>query len=366
MIKFLDLKSQYLSMLEEINSAIYETINNSSYIGGENVKKFEKEFAKFVQASHCIGVANGTDAIEIALTSLELPVNSEVIVPANSFISTSEAVTTSGYRVVFCDICPKSCNIDLDDLKEKITSKTKAVIAVHLYGLPAPLEELLKICNEYDLRLIEDCAQAHGATINKRHVGTFGDVGAFSFYPGKNLGAYGDAGGIITSDNGIAERCRRIANHGRLDKYDHLIEGRNSRLDAIQAAILSAKLNHLNDWTIQRRSIASTYRDLLPNNILLQSVPQGYAHAYHLFVVKTSNRDGLRDFLEKNSVQTGIHYPVALPDLPAYSYMNAKGNFKNASENASSILSLPMGEHLSLDEAKKVSELVSEYLVHNT
>ncbi|WP_435230926.1 DegT/DnrJ/EryC1/StrS family aminotransferase [Pseudopelagicola sp. nBUS_20] len=359
MIKFLDLKKQYDSISAEIDTAIYDTINNSSYIGGASVSKFEEEFGDFAQVPYCIGVANGTDAIEIALKSLGLKPGSEIIVPANSFISTSEAVTNSGYRVIFCDICPETCNISINNLKKKINDNTGAVILVHLYGMPAPIEEIMELCAKRSIKVIEDCAQAHGATSNGRHVGSFGDLGTFSFYPGKNLGAYGDAGAIVTTNGNLAERCRRISNHGRSKKYDHDFEGRNSRLDALQASILSTKLRHLNSWIEKRREIAQIYRSLLPESLLLQKVPSNVQHAYHLFVIRIKNRDRLKAFLEENNVQTGIHYPIALPDLNAYKYMDQNGQFINASSNAKSILSLPMGEHLELKQVEKVVELIN-------
>ena len=362
MIKFLDLKKQYNSISDEIDTAIFDVIGNSSYIGGEQVSKFEMEFAKYVTVKHCIGVANGTDAIEIALKSLNLKPGSEVIVPANSFISTSEAVTNSGHRVVFCDICPESCNIDVNDLKKKITGNTKAIIVVHLYGLPAPIEEIIDLSKKNEIKILEDCAQAHGATVNGKHVGSLGDIGTFSFYPGKNLGAYGDAGAIVTNNSELAEKCRRIANHGRTKKYDHDLEGRNSRLDAIQAAVLLIKLKYLDIWISKRRKIAQVYNDLLPNELLLQNVPQNIEHAFHLFVIRTNDRDGLKVFLEKNQVQTGVHYPIALPDLQAYDYMRQKGKCVNATNNSAGILSLPIGEHLEPDDARHVCSLINAFL----
>ena len=362
MIKFLDLKKQYDAMSNEINAAIFETIKNSSYIGGDQVSNFELEFSKYVSASHCIGVANGTDAIEIAVKSLNLEPDSEIIVPANSFISTSEAVTSAGHRVVFCDICDQSCNIDIDDLKSKITINTRAVLLVHLYGLPAPVEEVAALCQKFDIKILEDCAQAHGATVNGKHVGSFGDIGTFSFYPGKNLGAYGDAGAIVTNNSSLADKCRRISNHGRIKKYDHDLEGRNSRLDSIQAAVLLVKLKYLEAWIDKRRKIAQIYKDLLPNELLLQKVPKNIKHAYHLFVIRTKDRDGLKAFLERNDVQTGIHYPIALPDLKAYDYINQKGTCVNATNNSASILSLPIGEHLEPDDARHVCSLIKAFL----
>lgn len=365
MIKLLDLKKQYETHANEIDEAIRETIRASSFIGGPNVIKFENNFKDFVQTTFCVGVANGTDAIEIGLKSLNLPIKSEVIVPANSFISTSEAVTTGGHKVVFCDIDPQTSNICLKDLKSKITKKTKAIIVVHLYGLPAPINSILKLAKEFDLKIIEDCAQAHGATIKGKHVGSFGDLGTFSFYPGKNLGAYGDAGAIVTSNTLIAEKCRRISNHGRTKKYDHDIEGRNSRLDALQASILSTKLVHLEDWISKRRALAEIYRRKLPEKLLLKAPDEYSEHAYHLFVINTERRDELMRYLEEHGVETGIHYPIALPDLDAYKYLNKRNSCPNATQSARRVLSLPIGEHLSVDEVNTVCELINNFCGDN-
>lgn len=360
-IKFLDLKKQYDSLADEIDDAIRETIRTSSYVGGPNVKKFEDSFKEFVHTAFCVGVANGTDALEIGLRSLNLPMQSEVIVPANSFISTSEAVTTSGHNIVFCDIDPQTSNICVKDLRSKITNRTKAIIVVHLYGLPAPMHSILQLAKEFDLRIIEDCAQAHGAMIEGKHVGSFGDLGTFSFYPGKNLGAYGDAGAIVTSNTSIAEKCRRIANHGRTNKYDHNIEGRNSRLDALQASILSTKLVYLSDWISKRRALADIYREKLPPKLLLSAPHKDFEHAYHLFVIKTDRRDELKRFLERKGVETGIHYPIALPDLDAYTHLGKKNSCAHATQSAGRVLSLPMGEHLSNDEVNAVCEFINQF-----
>ncbi|MBE0594453.1 MAG: DegT/DnrJ/EryC1/StrS family aminotransferase, partial [Gemmatimonadales bacterium] len=236
MIKFLDLYAQYLSIKPDIDAAIANTIRDSAFIGGAGVEGFESSFAAFQSAEHCVGVGNGTDAIEIIIEALGLPRRSEVIVPANSFIASSEAVTRSGCRVVFADVDPRTYLLDPEDVRRRITSRTSAIMAVHLYGQPADMDRLRGIASERGLRIIEDCAQAHGAEYRGRRVGTLGDAGSFSFYPGKNLGAYGDGGAITTNDAALARQCRMIANHGRIDKYNHEFEGRNSRLDGLQAA----------------------------------------------------------------------------------------------------------------------------------
>jgi len=249
-IPFLDLKLQYLSIKDEIDLAVSNVINNTAFIKGENVSNFEINFAKYQNAKYCIGVGNGTDALEIAIESLQLPKNSEIIVPANSFIASSEAVTRSGHKVIFCDCNNNNYTISIKSLKSKITDNTRAIIAVHLYGHPCDMDGIYNVIGTKNIKVIEDCAQAHGAEYKGKKIGSIGDISAFSFYPGKNLGAYGDGGAILTNNKELSQKCIMIANHGRIDKYDHQFEGRNSRLDGLQAAILNVKLKYLDIWTI--------------------------------------------------------------------------------------------------------------------
>ena len=347
-IKFLDLNYQYNLIKDEIDLAIKEVISNTAFIGGKYVKQFEDDFSDYVQATHCVGVANGTDALEIAIEALNLPKESEIIVPANSFISSAEAVTRSGHKVVFCDCDPKNYTISIPSLRSKITRKTKAVMAVHLYGHPCDMDVLKQIAKEHDLKIIEDCAQAHGAEYKGVRVGAIGDVGAFSFYPGKNLGAYGDGGAIVTNSDELAKKCRMIANHGRIEKYNHEFEGRNSRLDGLQAAILSVKLKHLDEWTDARIKVADYYLENL-KNVTDLVLPQREAWAkqvYHLFVVRSKTRDELKDYLQSKDIQTGIHYPIALPKLQAYHYLAQQDEDFFANHHDGELLSLPIGEHM--------------------
>lgn len=363
MVKFLDLKSQYHSIKNEIDSAISDVLESSVFVGGNKVKNFEAEFAGYLGAEYCVGVGNGTDALEIALEALGLPKGSEVLVPANSFIATSESVTRSGLKVVFCDVDPLTHTLCLNDLKAKVTANTKCVIAVHLYGHPCDMHEVLRVAKQFNLKVVEDCAQSHGAEYRGSRVGSIGDISAFSFYPGKNLGAYGDGGAIVTNSSDLAEKCRMIANHGRKEKYDHLFEGRNSRLDSIQAAILSVKLKHLESWTERRISIASRYCEGL-KNIKGLDVPikkEWARHVYHLFVVKTQRRDDLLEFLQANNIQSGIHYPKALPMLEAYSHLNSGDDNPVACMQSENLLSLPMGEHLSDGEVDFVISVVRAF-----
>lgn len=363
MVKFLDLAAQYESIKEAVDNAISETIGRSSFIGGPDLPAFEKEFANFQGTAFCIGVGNGTDAIEIALEALDLPAGAEVIVPANSFIASSEAVTRSGLRVVFCESREDTYCIDVEDVARRITERTAAIIAVHLYGHPCEMKGLLALCQRHGLKLIEDAAQAHGAEYHGNRVGGIGDISTFSFYPGKNLGAYGDGGAILTNDEALALRCRMIANHGRVDKYDHQFEGRNSRLDGLQAAILRAKLPHLDGWILRRNAIAQRYLQALSDlpELTLPRLGDDVRHSFHLFVVRTIRRDALKAHLESKGIQTGIHYPIALPDLAAYDYLRGPDTPQKASAWAPQLLSLPMGEHLSDADVNKVIEAVREF-----
>lgn len=364
MIKFLDLNSQYLSIKSDIDAAIKNVIEKSAYIGGEFVEQFERDFAKYIGVDHCVGVGNGTDAIEIALEALHLPSGSEVIVPANSFIASSEAVSRMGHKVVFADVSPETYTLDLVDVERKITSATRAVIAVHLYGHPCDLSGLQHLAKKYDLLIIEDCAQAHGAKYGGQRVGAIGDVATFSFYPGKNLGAYGDGGAITTNDKNLATTCRMIANHGRVAKYNHEFEGRNSRLDGLQASILMAKLPHLEAWVAKRNELAGQYVLNLEGleGIILPIVSVNCYHAFHLFVIRTRLRDSLSSYLNDHGVQTGVHYPIALPCLKAYEGRYLPEQTPFSASTSGQLLSLPIGEHLTFSDVKKVSDLIRDFM----
>jgi len=346
-IPFVDLKAQYESIKGEIGHAISDVISSTAFIGGPFVKAFESSFAAFCGVKHCIGVGNGTDALFLVLKAMGIGPGDEVITAANSFIATPEAITMTGARVVFVDIDPRAFNIDPAKIEKKITNKTKAIIPVHLYGQPADMDPILEIAHRHELKVIEDAAQAHGATYKGRRVGTLGDAACFSFYPGKNLGAYGDGGAVVTNDEELAVLVRMLANHGRVDKYDHKIEGVNSRLDGLQAAVLSAKLPHLSAWTESRRKNAYLYKELLGEVPSLET-PVEVAEVravYHLYVVRVKYglRSQLQNHLKDKGVSTGIHYPIALPLLSAYSYIDHRdGDFPEAIRASQEILSLPM------------------------
>ncbi len=363
MIKFLDLKKQYEDIKEEVDQAITNVLSETAFIGGKYVAQFEKEFANYQEAEYCVGVGNGTDALEIAIESLDLPKGSEIIVPANSFIASSEAITRSGHKVVFCDCDEHNYTISIPSIKSKITTNTKAIMAVHLYGHPCDMDKILSIAKEHDLKVIEDCAQAHGAKYKGKKVGAIGDIGTFSFYPGKNLGAYGDGGAIVTNNEVLAKKCKMIANHGRIEKYNHEFEGRNSRLDGLQAAILSVKLKHLDKWTDARIDVANYYLESLKDitEIVLPKREIWAKQVYHLFVIRTKKRDELQRYLKEHNISSGIHYPIALPKLKAYIYSAQSGENFFANQSDNELLSLPIGDHLSKDNLKKIINTIRSF-----
>ena len=367
MVKFLDLASQYQTIKADIDKAIHDVISQSAFIGGEYVKKFEQDFSSFCDAEFCIGVGNGTDALEIAIEALKLPLGSEIIVPANSFMPSSEAVTRQGHKVVFADCDSESYVISIDDVKKRITPKTKAIIAVHLYGHPCDMQSLKQIAKQHNLFIIEDCAQSHGAEFQGQTVGSIGDIAAFSFYPGKNLGAYGDGGAITTNNPDLAQKCRMIANHGRIAKYDHEFEGRNSRLDGLQAAILSVKLKYLPTWIDKRISIADYYLTQLKDvQQIILPVRQDWAkQVYHLFVIRTKQRDELAKFLSDKDIQTGVHYPISLPKLKAYEYTGQSFENMFANKSDKTLLSLPIGEHMDHENIANVVHEIKKYYKKN-
>ena len=364
-IPFVDLKAQYMTIAGEIQESLADVIQNTAFIGGKHVKKFEANFAAFCRTKHCVGVGNGTDALFLAIKALGIGPGDEVIVPANTFVATSEAVTMAGARVVFVDCDPQTYNIDVTKIAARVTKRTKALIPVHLYGQPANMKSVCQVARDYGLKIIQDCAQAHGAEIDGAPLATFGDVLCYSFYPGKNLGAYGDAGAVVMDDDDLADRVRMLANHGRLSKYDHEIEGVNSRLDGIQGAILNVKLRHLALWTEARRQNAVRYHELLQDIpfVVTPEVTPGAKHVYHLYVIRTKNRDTLQAFLRERGIATGVHYPIALPNLKAYKYLgHSPGDFPVASASQNEILSLPMYPELTLEMISYVAEAIRSWI----
>lgn len=362
-IPFVDLKAQYNSIKQEIDKAILGVIQDSAFIGGKYLKSFEKSFADYVGVKDCIGVGNGTDALFVALRNLGVKEGDEVVTVANSFIATSEAITSTGAKVVFVDCDNGTYNIDVKKLEGVVNSRTKAIVPVHLYGQPADMDPIMEIAKRHSLFVVEDAAQAHGAEYKGRKIGTFGDCACFSFFPGKNLGAYGDGGAVVTSNDNLAQKIRMYANHGRINKYDHEFEGVNSRLDGLQAAILDVKLKYLDRWTKRRIEIAKAYNEGLKGLVITPRVIDDVKHVYHLYVTSMDDRDKVRVALEQKGISTGIHYPIPLPFLAAYSYLGHKpGDFPVANSLKDKILSLPIYGDMTDEQVSYVVEQVKRVI----
>jgi dTDP-4-amino-4,6-dideoxygalactose transaminase len=367
-IPFVDLKSQYLSIKKEMDIAIANVINETAFIGGKYVKQFEQKFAELYGIKHCISCANGTDSLYIIMKMLEIGAGDEVITVANSWISSSETITQTGAKPVFVDIHASYFSIDETKLEAAISSRTKAVILVHLQGQICDVETIKAICDKHSIALIEDCAQSHFSEQNGKWAGTFGIAGSFSFYPGKNLGAYGDAGCIITNDAEFAEKCRMYANHGALVKHQHQIEGINSRMDGLQAAILGVKLPHIQSWTAKRRANAAIYSNLLTNisQITTPTERPNTKHSYHLYVIRCHQRDELKSYLRENGIETAIHYPTPLPLLPAYQIQGYDASDYPVAEKVSKeILSLPMYPELSEAQIAHIANTIHTFYARN-
>lgn len=365
-VPFNDLRKQYIELKKEIDFVIKDVIENSLFVRGQYVEKFEKDFAKALGIKHCISVGNGTDALYIAMKSLNLQPGEEVIVPAHSWISTSETVSQANGKVVFCDTDKDTFTIDPNEIEKKITSRTVGIIPVHLYGQSADMDKIIKIAKKYKLWIIEDCAQAHLATYKNKKVGTFGNMATFSFYPGKNLGAMGDAGAIVTNNNYLAEKSAMFARHGGLTKGTHQIEGVNSRMDGIQAAILSVKLPHLINWTKKRIEIANYYNNQLQNikDLNVPYIHSNRKHVWHLYVIRHEYRDDLKNYLYKKGIQTSINYPCALPFLNAYKKNDYNSSdFPNAYSNQLRILSLPLYPNIEEDKLNFVIKSIKNFMV---
>jgi dTDP-4-amino-4,6-dideoxygalactose transaminase len=361
-IPFVDLHAQYLTIKHEIDRAIADVIAQSAYIRGPHVDAFEEAWARTLGVKRCISCANGTDAIYIALRGLGLKRGDEVITSAHSWISTSETITQAGGRVVFCDTDEEIFTIDPADIERKITPATVGIVPVHLYGQAADMGAIMAIARKHNLWVIEDCAQAHLASYKGQLVGTFGNVATFSFYPGKNLGAYGDAGCVVTNDDRLADWMTTFARHG--GKGDHVMEGINSRMDGLQAGILNAKLPHLPAWTAARRRVAACYNELLEDvgDVITPTVKSDRDHVYHLYVIRTENRDALREHLSQAGISTVLNYPKALPFYPAYAYLgHVPKNFPAAYFNQSRILSLPIYPEMPEEAITHVADVISHF-----
>jgi len=356
-IPLLDLKAQYASLKPALDAAIAATVEQMMFVQGPAVRTFEQAFATFLECPHVVGCANGTDALHLVLRALEVGRGDEVITVPNTFIATAEAITMTGATPVFVDVDPASALIDPARVEAALTSRTRAIIPVHLYGQAADIDALSQLARSRQLAIIEDSAQAHGARLLGRRVGTLGDAGTFSFYPGKNLGAYGDGGAMSFRDAALAERCARLRDHGRADKYLHEEPGFNSRLDTLQAAILEVKLAHLDAWNLARRRVAEWYRVRLEGLAGLDMLhpPAASESVWHQFVIFHPRRDELRARLADEGIATGIHYPVPLHLQPAYRSLRlAAGAFPIAEQQAATCLSLPMYPELAEADVDRI------------
>jgi dTDP-4-amino-4,6-dideoxygalactose transaminase len=365
-IPLVDLKAQYRSIQIEIDRAVADVIDNAAFIGGPAVDRFESAFARYCQVSQCVGVANGTDALFIALKTLGIGAGDDVITAANSFVATAEAIRMSGANVVFADVNPRTYTIDSAQAEKKITARTKAIIPVHLYGQPADIEPIRAIAKQRGLFVVGDAAQAHGAMYRGHAIAKLADITCFSFYPGKNLGAYGDGGALVTDNASWASSARMFANHGRTAKYDHALEGVNSRLDGIQAAVLEVKLRHLENWTERRRANARRYNVALADSGAVTPEELHEVRAvYHLYVVRvpSGRRATIQEYLAANGISSGIHYPIALPYLGAFKYLaHSEADFPHSLKASGEILSLPMYAEMTDDDVDHVADTLKRAL----
>jgi len=360
-VPFLDLKAQYVSIREEIASGLQQVLDNTAFAGGPFVTRFEKEFASFCQTDFAIGLGSGTDALWAAILGLGIGQGDEVITTPNTFIATAEAISFSGAQPVFVGIDEKTYNMNPELLEDAITPRTKAIMPVHLYGQTADMDPILKIAKKHDLFVIEDACQAHGAEYKSRPAGSIGDAGCFSFYPGKNLGAYGEAGVVVTNNAQLNEKIQMFRDHGQAKKYYHSMIGWNARMDGFQGAVLSVKLKYLNQWNESRRKNARLYNELLANidGVILPTEADYAKHIYHLYVIRTQNRDAFMAALAENKVFCGIHYPVPLHLQEAYSSLGyKKGDFPVAEKCCEQLVSLPMFPELTPEQIGYVVEKV--------
>lgn len=368
-IPLVDLKAQYVSIKDELDAAIHRVVQSGQFILGSEVKAFEEEMAAYCGTKYAVGVASGTDALQLALLACGIKAGDEVITTPFTFIATAESVAKCGATPIFVDIDPKTYNIDPGKIEPKITQRTKAILPVHLYGQPAAMEPILDIARKHKLRVIEDCAQALGAEYKRKKVGSLGDVGCLSFFPSKVLGAYGDGGMVVTSDPEIAETVRILRVHGSKTTYQHVMHGFNSRLDALQAAILRVKLRHLNDWITRRRQKASLYSQPLRKIEGIESpyVARGSSHIFNYYTIRVRssrrNRNELREYLSSQGIATAIYYPLSLHLQEIYKYLGHKpGDFLKSEQAQQEVLSLPLYPELSGEQIEKVVTTIEQGL----
>jgi dTDP-4-amino-4,6-dideoxygalactose transaminase len=362
-VNFVDLKAQYLTIKPEIDRAIEGVITNTAFVLGKAVEELEKKFAGYCEVKHCLGVNSGTSALIMALQALGIGEGDEVITTPNTFIATAEAISQAGAQPVFVDIAENSYNLDPTKLEKAITKKTKAIIPVHLYGQPADMDPILKIAEKHKLPIIEDSCQAHGALYRGQKTGSLGLVGCFSFYPGKNLGAYGEGGAVTTNSDEIAQKIKMLRDHGSAKKFYHEYIGNNCRLEGIQGAVLSVKLDHLDDWNVKRRKNADLYRKYLKGTGVILPEEMPYAkHVYHVFCIRVKERDKLIDFLKQKGIFTNIHYPIPIHLQKAYSFLGYKtGSFPVTERVVDEILSLPMFAELTEEQIKYTADSIKEF-----
>jgi dTDP-4-amino-4,6-dideoxygalactose transaminase len=363
-IPFLDVKAGYTELQEELDAAYRRVMQSGCYILGEEIEAFEEEFAAYCGARYCIAVGNGLEALHIILRGFGIGPGDEVIVPANTYIATWLAITYSGARPVPVEPDPETYNLNPNRVGNAITEHTRAILPVHLYGQPANMEPIYEIAKKYKLKVIEDAAQAHGAQFKNRMAGSLGDAAGFSFYPGKNLGAYGDAGAIVTNDEQLAEKARMLRNYGSKAKYFNEIKGFNSRLDPLQAAFLRVKLPYLNEWNRRRAKIARTYLESLKDipDLVLPYIPDWATPAWHIFVIRHPQRDSFQSFLKQAGIGTLIHYPVPPHLSEAYQDLGCRsGEFPITEEIARTALSLPIGPHLAAESIDQIITMIKSF-----
>jgi dTDP-4-amino-4,6-dideoxygalactose transaminase len=367
-IPFVDLQAQYKSIASEVNEAIQGVLDRGDYILGEQVRLFEEEFAAYIGVPHAVGVGTGLDALELLLRAYDIGPGDEVITAANTYIATVLAIMAVGARPVLVEMDPATYNIDSARIGVAITTRTRAIIPVHLCGQPADMDQILAVAKKHKLKVIEDVAQAHGARYGGARAGSFGDGAGFSFYPGKNLGAYGDGGMIVTRDAAIAERIRRLGNYGQRVKYEHEFVGTNSRLDTIQAAILRVKLRHLDAWNNSRASRAATYDSLLKDApCTVPRTAPNRTHIFHLYMVELDHRSEVQKYLGEQGISTGIHYPIPIHMQEACASLGYKhGEFLLTERAAGRILSLPMYAELTQDQQEYIASNMKKALAKST
>ncbi len=357
-IDFLDVGFTYREAKEEIDSVVSEVLKSGLFVGGQHVSDFERDFSSYVGAKHCVGVGNGLDAITLCLRALGVGRGDEVIVSSHTFVATWLAITSRGATVIPVDTSKDDFNLDIKLIEAKITERTRAIMVVHLYGVAVDLEQVNAVAKKYSIPVIEDAAQAHGSLYKGRRVGSHSDLIAWSFYPGKNLGAFGDAGAVTTNNEHFADQIRILGNYGSREKYVHELLGTNSRLDTIQAAVLRTKLKHLTKWNNQRQGIANQYHEELESIDLMELPQRSSDSCWHLFVVQTRWRDELRQFLNYHGIGTGIHYPIPPHQQTPYRDLFVEAHLPRTEALSKTILSLPIGPHLNPSQISEVSEYI--------